>query len=262
MIKRRTINRGTPARIFARGGFFRDILWVVVLASLGGVSYSRPFIPPDDSTVLAEVPAGARHAEVAARQVAARRLDVALPLAQLYIKRARSTGDLRFLGYAEGVLGPWIGEAAGGAVSRASAPASADALVLHATVLQSRHDFLRALSVLEQARALRPDDPQAWLTTATVLRVLGRYEQSMSACEQVAVRADPVVAELCKQSIRGLTGDLPSAYAAISQISSQGMPAEGRGWRNSELGEMAERFGKGAEGERWFRIGLTASPGA
>jgi len=158
-------------------------------------------------------------------------------------------------------LGPWIGEAVGAAQSRASTPVSADALVLHATVLQSRHDFLRALSVLEQARALRPDDPQAWLTTATVLRVLGRYEQSMSACEQVAVRADPVVAELCKQSIRGLTGDLPSAYAAISQISSQGMPAEERAWRDSELGEMAVRLGKDDEGERWFRSGLTASPG-
>src|SRR5258708_516897 len=266
MIKRRTINRGTPARIFARGGFFRDILWVVVLASLGGVSYSRPFIPPDDSTVLAEVPAGTRHAELGARQLAARRLDVALPLAQLYIKRARSTGDLRFLGYAEGVLGPWIGAAAGaaGGASLAptptSMPTSADALVLHATVLQSRHDFLRALSVLEQARALRPDDAQAWLTSATVLRVLGRYEQSLSACEQVAVRADPVVAELCRQSVRGLTGDLRSAYAAISQISSQGMPAEERAWRDSELGEMAVRLGREDEAERWFRSGLTASP--
>jgi tetratricopeptide (TPR) repeat protein len=252
MVDRHTINRHTPARIFARGGFFRDILWVVALASLGGVSYSRPFIPPDDSSVLAEVPAGTRHTDLAAREVAARRLDVALPLAQLYIKRARSTGDLRFLGYAEGVLGPWIG---------AGVPVSADALVLHATVLQSRHDFLRALSVLEQARVLRPDDPQAWLTTATVLRVLGRYEQSMSACEQVAVRADPVVAELCKQSIRGLTGDLPSAYAAISQINSRGMPADERAWRDSELGEMAVRLGKEDEAERWFRSGLSASPG-
>jgi tetratricopeptide (TPR) repeat protein len=237
---------------------------------------SRPFIPQEDSTVLAEVPPGTRHAELAARQVAAKRLDVALPLAQLYIKQARSTGDLRFLGYAEAVLAPWIGQPAPGTTpenaagpgagrARGSAPASvpayADALVLHATVLQSRHDFLRALSVLEQARALRPDDPQAWLTSATVLRVLGRYEQSMSACEQVGVRADPVVTELCKQSIRGLTGDLPSAYAAISQISSQGMPAEERAWRDSELGEMAVRLGKDDEAERWFRNGLLSSPG-
>jgi tetratricopeptide (TPR) repeat protein len=252
------INRLAPARDFARGGLLRDILWVILLASLAGVGQSRPFIPHDDSTLLAAVPPGNRHAELAARQVAAKRLDVALVLAQLYIKQARSTGDLRFLGYAEAVLGPWIAPTPGAA--RDAAPVSADALVLHATVLQSRHEFLRALSVLEQARALRPNDPQAWLTSATVLRVLGRYEQSMSACEQVAVRADPVVAELCKQGIRGLTGDLPSAYAAISQISSQGMPAEERAWRDSELGEMAVRLGKDDEAERRFRDGLRSSP--
>jgi tetratricopeptide (TPR) repeat protein len=249
------INRVTLARSFARGGLLRDILWAILLGLFASVGNSRPFIPPDDSTVLAEVPPGTRHAELAARQVAAKRLDVALPLAQLYIRQARSTGDLRYLGYAEAVLAPWVGQPAPGAAS-----ASADALVLHATVLQSRHEFLRALSVLEQARALRPDDPQAWLTSATVLRVLGRYEQSMAACEQVAVRADPVVAELCKQGVRGLTGDLPSAYAAISQISSHGMPAEERAWRDSELGEMAARLGKGDEAEGWFRDGLRSSP--
>ncbi|MDB6101474.1 MAG: uncharacterized protein JWO52_1473, partial [Gammaproteobacteria bacterium] len=302
------INRLMPARSSARGGLLRDILRVILLGSLASVGHARPFIPQDDSTVLAEVAPGTRHAELAARQAAAKRLDVALPLAQLYIKQARSSGDLRFLGYAEAVLAPWTGESApgsapglapgsaGGAVAgrvSGAAPAStlmsaagaapglaaasnlgpapgaapdsaatsADALVLHATVLQSRHEFLRALGVLEQARALRPDDPQAWLTSATVLRVLGRYEQSMSACEQVAVRADPAVAELCKQGIRGLTGDLPSAYAAISQMNSQGMPAEERAWRDSELGEMAVRLGKDDEAERWFRDGLRSSPG-
>jgi tetratricopeptide (TPR) repeat protein len=277
------INRHTPARVFARGGFLRDILWAIVLGSLACVADSRPFIPQDDSTVLAEVTPGTRHVELAARQVASKRLDVALPLAQLYIKQARSTGDLRFLGYAEAVLAPWIGPTMGPAAESApgsaagpaprfaptataalapgSAPASADALVLHATVLQSRHEFLRALSVLEQARTLRPDDAQAWLTSATVYRVLGRYDDSLAACERVAARADPAVAELCKQSVRGLTGDLPSAYAAISQVNSQGMPAEERAWRDSELGEMAVRLGNDDQAERWFQSGLRASPG-
>ncbi len=242
-------NRNTPAR--RRGGLFPDWLAVLLLGSLVCVVDARPFIPQDDSVVLAEVPPGTRHLELATRQIAAKRLDVALPLAQLYIKQARSTGDLRFLGYAEAVLEPWVGPTA----------KSADALVLHATVLQSRHDFSGALQVLERARALRPDDAQAWLTSATVLRVLGRYEQSLSACERIAVRADTAVVELCKQSIRGLTGDLSSAYAAIQQIDSRGMPPEERAWRDSELGEMAVRLGKDDEAEHWFQSGLRASPG-
>lgn len=244
-------DRNPPARAIARGGPLQGILVATLLLSVACTANARLFIPKEDSAVLAEVPPGTRHTELVSRQVAAKRLDVALPLAQLYIKQARSTGDLRFLGYAEAVLEPWVGPTT----------KSADALILHATVLQSRHEFSKALKVLEQARALRPDDPQAWLTSATVLRVLGRYDQSMSACEQVAVRADPIVAELCKQSVRGLTGDLPSAYAAISQISSQGMSNDERAWRDSELGEMAVRLGKDDDAERWFKNGLGASPG-
>lgn len=241
-------NLNTSAR--KRGGFFRTGLCAALLAAVAGMAAAKPFIPQDDSVVLAEVPPGTRHSELATRQVAAKRLDVALPLAQLYIKQARSTGDLRFLGYAEAMLDPWIGPDT----------TSADALVLHATILQSRHDFSGALQVLERARALRPDDAQAWLTSATVLRVLGRYDQSRSACEQITVRADPVVVELCRQSIRGLTGELPAAYAAVRQIDSKGMPPEERAWRDSELGEMAVRLGRDIEAEHWFQNGLRASP--
>jgi tetratricopeptide (TPR) repeat protein len=213
-----------------------------------GTVVAAPFVPKDDSAVLAEVTPGTRHSELATRRIAAQRLDVALPLAQLYIKQARSSGDLRFLGYAEAVLGPWIGPNA----------TSADALVLHATVLQSRHDFSEALAVLERARGLRPNDSQAWLTSATVLRVLGKYSQAMAACEPIA---EPVVGQLCRQGVIGLSGELSSAYTAIQQIASQGMPPEERAWRDSELGEMAVRLGRDIEAEHWFQNGLRASPG-
>ncbi len=215
-----------------------------------GGAQAAPYTPSDDSQVLANVPVGARHAELQTRLMARERIDVALPLAQLYIKEARTTGDLRFLGYAEAMLAPWVGPAS----------SSAPALVLHATVLQSRHEFSKALEVLHQALALRPDDPQAWLTSATVLRVLGRYDESMAACDEVSRRADEAITQLCLQGVRGLKGQLPSAYARIEQISSQEMPDDERAWRDSELGEMAVRLGDDAAAEHWFRNGLRFSP--
>jgi tetratricopeptide (TPR) repeat protein len=221
---------------------------VAVLALWAGTAAGKPFIPADDSVVLAEVTPGARHSELVTRQIAAHRLDVALPLAQLYIKQSRTSGDLRFLGYAEAVLEPWVGTDA----------KSADALVLHATVLQSRHDFSGALTVLQRARELRPHDAQAWLTSATVLRVMGEYERALMACEKIT---DPVVVQLCKQGVRGVSGSLSSAYAAIQQIDSQGMGPEERAWRDSELGEMAVRIGRDVEAEHWFQNGLRASAG-
>lgn len=224
---------------------------MLVLLTAGGLATARPFVPHDDSVVLAEVPPGTRHSELATRQIAANRIDVALSLARLYIQQARTSGDLRFLGYAEAVLIPWVGPDA----------TSADALVLHATVLQSRHDFSGALRVLERARTLRPDDPQAWLTSATVLRVLGRYDEARSACGQLGIRAGADVVELCRQGVNALTGNLSSAYAAVVQIDSHGMQDEERAWRDSELGEMAVRLGRDAEAEHWFTNGIRFSPG-
>ena len=67
-----------------------------------------PYIPSSDSAVLAELPAGTRYADVSARRLARGRVDVAIPLAQFYIQQSRLSGDLRYLGYAEAVLAPWV----------------------------------------------------------------------------------------------------------------------------------------------------------
>ena len=230
----------------------RRSIAALAASALGGLTAASasPYTPASDATVLASVPAGARHSEMTTRQMARERIDVALPLAQLYIQRARTTGDLRFLGYAEALLQRWTGPEA----------TSAEALILHATVLQSRHDFIQALAVLRRALALKPDNPQAWLTVATVLRVLGNYDEARAACDELAKRANAAVTELCRQGVRGLTGQLPSAYEQILRIPSREMPDAERAWRDSELGEMAVRLGDDTAAEHWFRNGLRSSP--
>lgn len=229
-------------------GWHGSVVMVALLMS--GLAVAKPYQPTDDRQVLAVIPAGARHTDLSARDLASTRIDVAMRLATLYITQARSSGDLRFLGYADAVLQPWL----------SGKQQSADALVLHATVLQSRHEFTAALAVIDQALQLRMDDPQAWLTRATIQRVLGNYAEASSACEALGKRAANDVAELCTQSLRGLSGELPAAYARISELSSQSMPAAQRAWRDSELGEMAVRLGDEARAEHWFQNGLRFAP--
>jgi tetratricopeptide (TPR) repeat protein len=211
---------------------------------------ASPHIPASDAQVLAEVPAGARHPTSPSQAVTANRLDIALPLAQFDISQARATGDLRFLGYAEAILAPWMKQSM----------VTPQVLVLDATILQSRHAFGASLVALDRALKARPDDAQGWLTRATVLRVLGRYDEAMASCEHLAVAAGPAITSLCVQSLRGLTGHLQEAYATISSLSPQQLPAEVRAWRYSELGEMAERLGKDEAAEHWFREGLQLAP--
>jgi tetratricopeptide (TPR) repeat protein len=211
---------------------------------------ASPGIPASDAKVLAEIPAGARHTMVPSEALTSTRLDIALPLAQFDITQARVTGDLRFLGYAEAILSPWMKQR----------PVAPQVLILDATILQSRHSFDASLIELDRALQAHPEDPQAWLTRATVLRVLGRYDEAKDSCEHLAAAADPAVTTLCVQSLRGLMGHLKDAYAAISALSTQGLPGELRAWRYSELGEMAERLGDDEAAEHWLREGLQLTP--
>jgi len=233
-----------------RGRIF--IFFAVALLSAAYLprAHAGPYIPSGDSVVLAELPAGTRHADVSARRLAQGRVDVAIPLAQFYIQQSRLSGDLRYLGYAEAVLTPWVTQN----------PPVPDVLVLQATLQQSRHEFSASLATLARALPVRPDDPQALLVRATVLRVLGRYSEAGVACEQFARIVEPRLGAICIQSLRGLNGHLESAYLELTQVSSQGWLNSEKSWLYSELGEMAVRLGRDADAQRWFEQDLNLVP--
>ena len=213
-------------------------------------AWSAPGVPASDAQVLAELPVGARHASMPARELSRSRLDIALPLAQFYLARSRASGDLRYLGYAESVLQPWVRHV----------PVPPEVLVLEATILQSRHAFDAALQQLDLALQAQPDNAQAWLTRATVLRVQGRYAEALAACGHLAAQADAAITDLCHHGVAGLSGHLRPAYAATLALPQQGLASEARAWRYSELGEMAERLGDDAAAEHWFTEGLQLAP--
>jgi tetratricopeptide (TPR) repeat protein len=214
------------------------------------LTVGTPYVPESDSQVLAELPPGTSFTRPDVRQQAAARLDVALPLAQFYISQSRATGDLRFLGYADATLARW----------QHQTPPLPAVLVLEATILQSRHAFDAALATLDQALALRPDDAQAWLTRATVLRVLGRYEEANASCAHLRAAAGRVLAQLCTESILGVSGQLRAAYTRLSGLPEDSLSVEARAWRCSELGELAVSLGDTAAASEWFAAALRLVP--
>ena len=243
------MNNGAARRRTGRGR-----LWVhvaaLLLGAFSGTAPAAPYLPASDGAVLAELSAGTRRADVAARRMAQNRMDVAIPLAQFYLQQSRLSGDLRYLGYAQAVLAPWV----------THKPAVPDVLVLQATVQQSRHEFDASLATLDRALAVRPDDPQAQLIRATVLRVQGRYREAGAACDQFSQLVEARLGTLCTESLRGLNGHLDLAYEALQQLSTQGWLNAEKSWLYSELGEMAARLGRDAEAEQWFQQDLRLVP--
>jgi tetratricopeptide (TPR) repeat protein len=243
--------RDRLGRLCSLRGWLFTLSAAVLLSAAGNrAALAEHYVAARDDAVLAEVSTGTRYADVSTRRLARARVDVAIPLAQFYIQQSRLSGDLRYLGYAEAVLAPWVQQ---------SSP-NADVLVLQATLQQSRHEFAASLATLDRALAVRSQNPQALLIRATVLRVLGRYPEAGAACDGFSRLVEPRLAALCTESLQGLRGHLESAYSSLTQVSTQGWLNSEKSWLYSELGEMAVRLGRDDDAERWFQQDLRLSP--
>jgi tetratricopeptide (TPR) repeat protein len=248
--RQRHMSSGSVPPRIPRGRLFAFFAAALLSAAYLPRALAGPYVPGSDSEILAELPAGTRHADASARTLARGRVDVAIPLARFYVQQSRLSGDQRYLGLADAVLAPWANQS----------PPVPDVLVLQATLQQSRHEFTASLTTLDRALTARPNDPQALLIRATVLRVLGRYPEAGEACAQFASLVESRLGALCVQSLRGLNGHLESAYLELGQVSSQGWLNSEKSWLFSELGEMAVRLGRDADAQRWFQQDLSLVP--
>ena len=165
------------------------------------------------------------------------------------IQRARQEGDPRWLGMAEAALARWRG-----------APAPPDeVLLLRATLLQSRHDFEGALRDLAALLNRDPANAQAWLTRASVERVMGRYSDAVRSCTRLWSLRRDLIAEACLADARQLVGSdsayryLQSRAGALAEAPSDDSSA----WVLTVLAEMAERAGDPAAAQEYFRRSLT-----
>ncbi|MGQ0697991.1 MAG: tetratricopeptide repeat protein [Panacagrimonas sp.] len=223
-------------------------VFVVCVLGLGfaGPAAAEPYRPADDSEILERLPAGPADTESVRKPALAPEL--AARLARTYIERGRQSGDPRELGYAQGVLQPWWN----------ATDAPDPILLLRATLRQARHDFEGSLNDLDRLLARRPDDAQAWLTRATVLRVQGRYPEALESCARLKPLVDRFVDALCRESIRGLHGELPAAIAALDELQPalNTQPASIAAWFYAERADMAVRAGNAQAAETMYREAL------
>ena len=177
-----------------------------------------PFAPASDKEIVDRLPGRtAQSAAAASRETRSmqgvlesnrQNLDIALRIAQLNIRRARSESDPRYLGQAQAALAPWW--------NAARPPTTV--LVLRATIRQSLHQFSTARADLEQAVAREPGNAQAWLTLATIQLVTGDETASRASCERLAGLAQPPVHASCIAAIDGSRGRAGVAGLHLARI--------------------------------------------
>lgn len=234
------------------------IVFAVVLAALSGATGAAPFVPGRDDVVLERLPEKGDPALAELKRMRAvllarpRDLEIAIPVARRAIDAALRLGDPRFLGEAQSALAPWW---TGDRVPPAL-------MLLRASVKQSQHDFTGSLAELDRLVALHPELAQARLTRATVLTVLGRYDEALRDCEALVRHASSIVTVACEASPASLSGNAKPAYEALVRaLAYPGGNVGVREWALTIAAEIAARSGDFAAAERHFRGALALDAG-
>ena len=228
------------------------VLVVIVTARLYRPS-DAPFSPHDDGEVLEHVSAGLAQSRVRKLEAqlgkSPRDLGLAIQLVRLHLTTARRTGDARLLSYAEAALAPWW---------ELPQPPP-EALLLRATIEQTRHDFSASLADLDKLVALTPNDPQPWLTRATVLGVLSRYDEARASCEKLHGTTRAIVEIVCRAGIDGSSGHASEAVAALtSALTARGVDPAEVAWARSVRGEISLYAGDASAAEPDLRAAVAA----
>ena len=213
--------------------------------SLGSSSSGegQPYVPASDGVVLETLTASApaRPADSLDEATAVTRAR------ELITESRRRSGDPRLLGQAKAVLAKWWNEPT----------PPAEVRLLRATLKQSMHDFEGSLVDLDALVAERPDDGQAWLTRATVLTVVGRYDDALASCAHLTAR--PLEQTVCAAGPRALRGELSQALESLQSLAGGGDAAT-VAWVLSVQGELLRWKGDDAEAAKVLRRSLELAP--
>ena len=215
------------------------------------------FVPASDAVVLESLPEKGDPALATLRRMrrdlAENPRDPALArsVARRALEAARTLGDPRFLGQAQAALAPWW----------TADDIPAPVLLLRATVRQSQHDFAGALADLDRLLETRPADPQARLTRAVVLTVVGRYADARADCAALTGLASPLVIAACDAGPASLSGAASAAYDALLTAPLRGSDdAAVREWALTIAAEIAARRGDYARAEGHFIAARALDP--
>ena len=225
-----------------------------LLLTIASAARAEPFLPTDDSLVIERLPtpAGGTQRELRAlREELTRNPDdlaAAIRLARRYIEIGRADFDPRYNGRAQAVLQPWWN----------LDPPPTAVLLLRATLRQNRHEFEPALTDLSAVLAADPRNPQALLTQAVILQVVGRHDDARRSCARLTLLTTPLIAAACLADVASVSGQAARAYALLRRAldAAPDAAAEVRLWALTALAEIAVRAGDPTAAEQDFRAAL------
>ncbi len=218
-----------------------------------------PYVPPSRATVLERLPSTSdprvrQFAVLKARTRAAPNdAGAAIALALAYVGYGRDTGDARYLGRAQAVIAPLLQRR----------PPPEDALMVAATIFQSRHQFVESRRLLDGLVRRRPDNAQAWLTLSAVALVQGDMAVGRAACAHLVRSEGILVAAGCSTAWATVNGHAKSSLETLDRLLAlePDAPPEILAWIHGLQADAARYSGQAGRAEREFRSALRYTPG-
>lgn len=201
-------------------------------------------VPRNTATIIETLPRG-----YAALTPIVRGKPASLVQVQQLLGTAARTGDARLAARAEALLSriPERGQ-------------SPDMLRARAFSAQHRHDFDRAVTILDALIADQPRDGDARLSRAQIHLVQGRLDLARADCAALAFAVDSGRGLLCVAALSLRTGDLRSAATSVDRWLLQA-PADDQSRRYVLVmrGEIASRSAAD-DADSWFGRALALAP--
>ena len=178
--------------------------------------------------------------------------ELAVRLSRTFYQQAVREGELRFIGYARGVLAPWW----------AMRAPPVEVQLMRANLRQYVHEFNRATDDLTDVLARQPDHVQALAIRAAINTVQADYPAARADCDRLQPLTTELIGFACGASIDALTGKARQSYDALLALLTRHprVRPEEKLWVLTRLAEMAERIGDHEAAEHRFRQALFTDP--
>ena len=117
-----------------------------------------------------------------------------------------------------------------------------------------------ALQDLQKLLLVQPANIQARLTQATILQVIGNYEEAEKSCYSLIDNQEPLVPITCFSSIMSLKGQAIKSYDLLLESinNEKNITPEQYFWSYSVLAQIASRLDRVAEADEFFNKALVA----
>ncbi|RZU47245.1 Tfp pilus assembly protein PilF [Fluviicoccus keumensis] len=222
------------------------VLCIILAALVGSGAHAEPRIPRSPAEVIAHLPQ--RPAILRADRNSSPGADTvedSLEQVTQLMAQAHRTGDPRYMGYAEAVLGRIAQKP----------PLPDEVLLLQARIHQFNHRFGNALIDLTQILQHDPHHPQALLLQASIYQVRGEYALARQGCQRIRSLANLSLALICEAQVDAMNGRAKPAEKTLASLLTvaDSLAPDQKVWFFLGYGDLLLRLGEVRRAEQLYR---------